>query len=221
MLAASSGPLAFGGENMPLQNRVDPFGDIHAVKAHGLFLGNRGGCFHNPDKTLKARRWTNKRWIICLLDFKDRRRALMQPGLYTELFFLDEATALAGGHRPCFECRRADATAFRDALVQAGQIQAGQSVDAIDARTAGEIQNILGGGHAREEMAPDTLPDGAMYAVGEDAFLKLNGRAHPWSFEGYGAAQPLHAAGIRLTPRLTCDALRAGYRPVLHPSAQT
>jgi hypothetical protein len=205
---------------MPLPNRVDPFGDIHAVSERGLFMGNRGGCFHRPDKTLKDRRWTSKRWIICVLSFKERRRALMQPGLYTELFFLDEATALAGGHRPCFECRRAEATAFRDALVRTGHLGSDQSANALDVRIAGEIQNTLGGGHAREATVPASLPDGAMYASGDTAYLKLGANARRWSFSGYGAAEPLHDAGLRLTPHLTCEALRAGYQPVLHASSQ-
>lgn len=204
---------------MPLQNRVDPFAEIQAAPERGLFMGNRGGCFHRNDQTLKDRRWASKRWIICVLSFKDRRRALMQPGLYTELFFLDEATALAGGHRPCFECRRADASVFRDALVRAGHFPQGQTVDAIDAGISGEIQAVLGGAH-REAIAPASLPDGAMYAAGDAAFLKLGSAARRWSFAGYGGAEPLHAEGLRLTPRLTCDALHAGYGPSLHPSAR-
>ncbi len=203
---------------MPLRNRVDPFGNIHAVPERGLFMGNRGGCFHRDDQTLKDRRWASRRWIICVLNFKDRRRALMQPGLYTELFFMDEATALAGGHRPCFECQRARASAFRDALVRTGHIAKGQSVDAIDAQVAGEIQAILGGA-PRETILPASLPDGAMYAAGDAAFLKLGKSAHQWSFAGYGSSKPLHAEGLRLTPHLTCEALKAGYTPVLHPSA--
>lgn len=204
---------------MPLQNRVDPFGAVHAVPERGLFMGNRGGCFHRPNQTLKDRRWASRRWIICVLSFKDRRRALMQPGLYTELFFLDEATALAGGHRPCFECQRARASAFRDALVSRGHVAKGQTIDAVDAQVAGEILDVLAGHLAREAIAPRTLPDGAMYAVGAGAYLKLEETARRWSFAGYGPAQPLHAEGLRLTPRLTCEALRAGYAPVLHPSA--
>lgn len=103
---------------MPLPNRVDPFGKIHAVGARGTLMGNRGGCFHRDDKTLKPTHWASRQWIVCELEFKGRRRTLMSPGRYTELFFLDEATALAGGHRPCFECRRERATAFVDAVVR-------------------------------------------------------------------------------------------------------
>jgi len=203
---------------MPLQNRVDPFGQLHAVPDRGLLMGNRGGCFHREDQTLKGRPWASRRWIICVLSFKDRRRALMQPGLYTELFFLDEATALAGGHRPCFECRRADAAAFKGGLVRLGHLQAADSVDTLDALAAGTVQDVLSGARRRETITPAELPDGAMYAAGGGAFLKLDGAARAWSFKGYGARQPLHATGDRLTPHITCEALRAGYRPLLHPS---
>lgn len=203
---------------MPLQNRADPFGQLHAVPDRGLLMGNRGGCFHRDDQTLKDRHWTSRRWIICVLSFKGRKRKLMQPGLYTELFFLDEATALAGGHRPCFECRRAEASAFKAGLVWLGLLSAGDSIDKLDALAAGEVQDVLGGNRPREDVAPADLPDGAMYAVGGAAFLKHDGAARAWSFHGYGARQPLHIAGERLTPSISCEALRAGYRPILHSS---
>ena len=93
---------------MPLQNRVNPFGELCAFSARGLFMGNRGGRFHTDAKTLTARRWASRQWICCVLDFKGRRRDVWGR-FYTELFFLDEPTAFAAGHRPCFECRRKDA----------------------------------------------------------------------------------------------------------------
>ena len=93
---------------MPLPNRVDPFGNLFADTSRGLLFGNRGGRFHRDGQTLGARRWVSRRWICCRLDFKGRHRDVWGRG-YTELFFLDEPTALAAGHRPCFECRRADA----------------------------------------------------------------------------------------------------------------
>jgi len=105
---------------MPLQNRVTPAGDIIATPHRGLLMGNRGGAFHLPDRTLGSRRWASRQWIACVLAFKDRHRpAMMQPHRYTELFFLDEATALAAGHRPCFECRRRDAEQFAMLWAQA------------------------------------------------------------------------------------------------------
>lgn len=206
---------------MPLQNRVDPFGLVHAVPARGLFMGNRGGCFHRADQTLKDRRWASRQWIICVLEFKDRRRALMQPGLYTELFFMDEATALAGGHRPCFECRRADAAAFREALITHGALDAGARAGDMDRLIAGEVQEVLTGAQAREVVSPADLPDGAMYGVDGAAYLKMEDHARAWSFDGYGPARMLHAQGLRLTPRPTCEALRAGFKPVLHETAST
>src|SRR5215471_4921643 len=96
---------------MPLQNRVDPLGELFATRARGTLFGNRGGKFHRDDKTLGARRWVSRQWICCVLEFKGRQRDVWGR-YYTELFFLDEVTALAAGHRPCFECRRADALTF-------------------------------------------------------------------------------------------------------------
>jgi hypothetical protein len=102
---------------MPLQNRVTPFGELVAAPARGLLFGNRGGRFHDRDaRTLRRRRWASKQWICCVLDFKGRHRAVWRTG-YTELFFLDEVTALAAGHRPCCECRRLAARAFQASIL--------------------------------------------------------------------------------------------------------
>src|SRR5580704_7616183 len=103
----------------PLQNRVTPFGDILVIEQRGLFIGNRG-IIHDPaTKTLLRRRWTTKAWLVCVLHYKGRRRDVMSGRSWTELFFLDEAVALAAGHRPCFFCRRGDAEAFRAAWAKA------------------------------------------------------------------------------------------------------
>src|SRR6185437_4501098 len=96
---------------MPLQNRVSPFGELFATPARGTLMGNRGGKFHGDDKTLARRRWVSRQWICCVLDFRGRQRDVWGR-YYTELFFLDEVTAFAAGHRPCFECRRKDAEQF-------------------------------------------------------------------------------------------------------------
>ena len=101
------------GAPMPLQNRVDPFGELFADAARGTMFGNRGGRFHTDDRTLTQRRWVSRTWICCVLAFKNRQREVWGRS-YTELFFLDEVTALAAGHRPCFECRRKDAEVFAD-----------------------------------------------------------------------------------------------------------
>src|SRR6478609_2298786 len=96
---------------MPLPSRVDPFGNLFATAARGTLMGNRGGRLHDSHRTLTKRRWTSRAWICCRLDFNDRHRAVWGDS-YTELFFLDEVTAFAAGHRPCFECRRKDAERF-------------------------------------------------------------------------------------------------------------
>src|SRR5258705_6555619 len=100
---------------MPLPNRVDPFGRLFAASSRGMFFGNRGGRFHSDDRTLVLRRWVSQRWICCRLAFKERHREVWGAG-YTELFFLDEPTALSAGHRPCFECRRGGAPTFAAAF---------------------------------------------------------------------------------------------------------
>src|SRR5579864_4645810 len=116
---------------MSLQNRVDPFGELIAVPARGLFMGNRGGRFHTDAKRLTARRWASRQWICCALDFKGRQRDVWGR-FYTELFFLDEPTALAAGHRPCFECRRKEAEAFAERWREARRLAARPLADEMD-----------------------------------------------------------------------------------------
>lgn len=203
---------------MPLQNRVDLFGLIHAVPDRGLFLGNRGGCFHTPDQKLKSTHWKSQQWITCVLAFKNRRRKLMQPGLYTELFFLDEATALAAGHRPCYECRFEDAKQYRNALLRAGVFADKPTAGQISAEVTGEIQSILRRQSLREETRTAELPDGAMFSKEGVAYLKWKDEAHAWSFGGYRSPTKLPRTGLRLTPRATCAALANGYLPTLHPT---
>lgn len=204
---------------MPLQNRVSPDGTIFAGPARGLLFGNRGGRIHDPaTRTLLARRWASKQWICCRLAFKDRRRTVMGSG-YTELFFLDEVTALAAGHRPCFECRRADATAF------AGFWATAQGLGRPP--RAGEIDRVLhherleGRGKRRHMRDVAGLPDGAM--VMQDAGpLAVRGDALlPWSSAGYGAPLPRPTAGTAtvLTPPAILAVLASGYQPLWHPSA--
>ncbi len=203
---------------MPLQNRVTPLGEIVAVPQRGTFMGNRG-IIHDPaTRTLLNRRWSTRAWITCVCEFRGLRREVMARRSWTELFFLDEATALAAGHRPCFFCRRADANAFRAAWAQGNSV-ARPRADAIDAvldaeRRDGRVKRLhpLPG-------PPDTLPDGAMVQAGDATLLVAKGKAWRWSFDGYAAA-PLPPGDIRLvTPPSTLRALQAGYRPKLHLSA--
>ncbi|MEM5517721.1 hypothetical protein WNY37_12250 [Henriciella sp. AS95] len=204
---------------MTLQNRVDPFGEIHASPSRGLFTGNRGGCFHREDQTLRPTRWSSRQWIICLLEFKGRRRKLMQPGLYTELFFMDEATALAAGHRPCFECRKGDALAFRGALMSRKVFDDTPSVGELDSLIAGEMQARIRQKLPLMRGPAHALPDGAMFAHAGRAWLKWQDKALAWSFNSYEAATDLPSAPVGyLTPSATLEALRGGYLPTLHPS---
>ncbi len=203
---------------MPLQNRVTPFGEILAMPQRGTFTGNRG-IIHDPaTKTLLRRRWTTKAWITCRLHFKNVRRDVMARRSWTELFFLDEATALAAGHRPCFYCRRDAAEAFRTAWAK-GHGCALPSAPQMD--TTLHLQRLqlrAGCMHALTDRIA-ALPDGAMIAAAGQAFVVLAGRPLLWQPGGYwpsGAA--INVDGL-ITPPATMAALQAGYRPVLHASA--
>jgi hypothetical protein len=192
----------------PFCNRVDPFGELWATPTRGALMGNRGGRFHRDDRTLSRRRWTSKLWIACLCEFKNRRREVWGSG-YTELFFLDEPTALAAGHRPCFECRRADAEAFRRAWPSRVPPRAAE----MDATLHSER---LSEGRKRIHAAPiEGLPDGAMIERDGRAFAVSRDRLLPWSFEGYGAPVPRPRRGPAnvLTPPSIVAALSAGYAP--------
>ena len=196
---------------MARQNRVMPWGEIVADPGRGLFMGNRG-CLHDDQRRLR-RVWQGKGWISCVLDFKARKRALMQPGRYTKLFFLDEAVALAAGHRPCAECRRADYNRFRAAWAAAG----------LAGASAAEMDQVL---HAARTAVPQlyasaaTLPEAAFVREDGEASLLLGGALRGFTPEGYGRARALPEREVEvLTPAPMIAVLRAGYRPVIHPSA--
>ncbi len=204
---------------MPLQNRVTPFARIEAVAARGLFMGQRG-CLHDERRTLVSETWKHKAWIVCVLEFRGNRRTVMAPRRYTELFFLDEAVALAAGHRPCAYCRRA---AF-DAFVGTWAELTGEPAraPALDEALHRERVPIIRG--VREHARPEELPDGAFVVDAEGrAYIKHADRLLAWSHEGYTAARDF--AGISeldvLTPASTLAVLRAGYQPVYHPSAES
>ncbi|GHD49843.1 hypothetical protein GCM10017083_22670 [Thalassobaculum fulvum] len=203
---------------MPLQNRVTPFGEIVAVPERGLFTGNRG-IIHDPaTRTLLNRRWTTKAWITCVCEFRGRRREVMAQRGWTELFFLDEATALAAGHRPCFYCRRADAVRFRDAWA-AGNGIARPLAPVMDATLHAERLERRAKRRHPLPRSLGELPDGTMVAADGEAFLVNRGRLLRWSPAGYRPADPLPICQAMITPPSTVAALAAGYRPVLHPSA--
>lgn len=209
---------AAGDRRSPLQNRVTPFGDLAAVSARGLFMGNRGGRFHTDVKTLTNRRWASRQWICCLLDFKGRHRNVWGR-FYTELFFLDEPTALAAGHRPCFECRRQDALVFAARWQAAYGLKASPRADEMDVilhqeRRRGRAKRL----HRRDI---DVLPDGAFIASEEGAFAVRGESLLRWTPEAYDARRP-KSRGIKvdvLTPPAILAILSAGYQPHWHPSA--
>ena len=202
---------------MPLQNRVTPSGDIIATPHRGMFTGNRG-IIHDPATKTLTRRWAGKAWLTCVCEFRGRRREVMGGRSWTELFFLDEATALAAGHRPCFYCRRDDANRFRAAW-EAGNRVSGMLARDIDAVLHGER---LDRGKKRMYALPapiERLPDGVMVALDGESYLIVQGRTLKWSPAGYREAQIVLADAMLLTPPSTLGALSIGYRPVLHPSA--
>ncbi|MEL6734408.1 MAG: hypothetical protein AAFO98_00790 [Pseudomonadota bacterium] len=214
----------------PLQNKVFPDGSIRAVRMRGLFMGNRGIIHDHHTRTLHpVTRWTHSAWISCLTEFKGRKRTLMDKRKYTELFFLDEVTALSAGHRPCYECRRQAANSFSEAW---------QTAHAMDARpTAPEMNRTL---HAERKTVRakrihhyewGDLPDGAMIqepAPNEGAsvgrFLaKRGGNPVLWTIHGYETVQktmtiaPAQVCDV-LTPPSIIASLQAGYQPQWHPS---
>jgi hypothetical protein len=198
---------------MTLPNRVSPFGAIEADPARGTMMGNRG-CLVGASGEL-VRRWQLERWITCVLEFKGRRRhPLMQPGLYTELFFVDEATACAAGHRPCHECRRGAASRFRDAWRE--RHPGDRGFPDIDARLHGERTR---GAHVRR--ACGELPDGAIVSLDGRAWLVVDGGLRAWTHAGYAAPRPWPVEPLTvLTPPSTIAAMRAGWQPQLHPTAR-
>jgi hypothetical protein len=202
---------------MPLQNRVLPSGEIVAIPSRGLFVGNRG-IIHDPaTRTLLRKRWSTDAWLTCVLEFRGRRRKVMERRSWTELFFLDEATAFAAGHRPCFYCRRDDANRFRAAWEKGnrtGEVLAPE-MDAVLHRERFASAKKL---HPLPK-AIDKLPDGTMVQGGEESFLIAGGKPQLWTPSGYRKVARDVGDAKLLTPPSIVRAFAAGYRPVLHGSA--
>jgi hypothetical protein len=200
---------------MPLQNRVDPFGRIIADPGRGLWTGNRG-VLHDEGRTIR-RQWQVRRWITCSLEFRGRHREVMSPRTWTELFFLDEATAFAAGHRPCGECRHPAYRRFRDLW---GAVHPADPVgaDGIDRRLHDERLAV----RARRTETADLadLPDGTFVARDGRAWLVLDRSLLAWSPAGYAAGRPRPPRGRVevLTPPSVVAVLRAGYQPQVHPT---
>ncbi|WP_371404514.1 hypothetical protein OHA10_02365 [Kribbella sp. NBC_00662] len=205
---------------MPLQNRVLPTQEIVADPGRGLLMGNRGSL-HSPDRRLGTTRWRSKAWICCVLDWKGIQRDPMPPGRWTALFFFDEAVALAAGHRPCHYCRRRDFLLYAGAWAQgqaerprAAEMDAVLHSQRVESRTRRQRTTI-------QDLAD--LPDGAMVRFDGRPALVLGQRVLPWSWEGYGEA--LRPPGLQqvetLTPPANLLVLKAGFAPLLHPSARS
>jgi hypothetical protein len=201
---------------MPRRNRVTPRSELIAHPARGLVYGNRG-CLHDEDERIR-RRWATRRWIACRLAFRGwHRETLMQPGKFTELFFLDEATAFAAGHRPCALCRREDYVRFGELWrgLHPGSIGA----DAIDGQL--HTERVDGSGQRLHQATLSDLPDGAFVRVEDDPWLLLGGRLLRWTPGGYDGSRPLPSRSLVITPPSLVEVLRAGWDgavPLLHPS---
>jgi hypothetical protein len=205
---------------MALQNRVTPFGELIATPARGLVYGNRG-CLHDDEARIR-RPYAVKRWISCRLRFRGWHRSpLMQPGRFTALFFLDESTAFAAGHRPCALCRREDYVRF----IEIWRVlhPADRGADAIDERLHGERFDPVARSQVRHALPPEPLPDGAFVARKEAAYLILGGALRRWTPAGYVGTEAVSRDALELiTPPSLVEVLRQGWDPVvplLHPSA--
>jgi hypothetical protein len=199
---------------MPLQNRVSPYGTFVRTLARGTLMGNRGGVIHNDSREI-VRRYATRRWIACVLEFKGRWRAVMSPRRYTELFFLDEAVALAAGHRPCAECRRDRYNAFRHAWNPAHP----PTADEMDAALH-PVRIDRQGRQVAWQSPLDLLPNGAIVEVDAAPWLVWDGSLSLWTPEGYTRRiqRPSTRTATVLTPQPIVACLRAGYEPMVHPS---
>jgi len=212
---------------MPIQNRITPFGTLIATPARGMFMGNRG-VLHNAKGELTGKQWSHQAWIICALEYKGARRELMQPGCYTELFFLDEATALAAGHRPCALCRPKEFKVFKAAWLKGNEhfgLNGNPGIGKIDAILHQERVSTNGRRVTFETTAGD-LPNGVFVMrpdLPETCFLYWDGMLLPWSPQGYGEKKLLKpdARLTVLTPQSIVNSFRAGYTPrVFFPGIQ-
>jgi hypothetical protein len=201
---------------MPLQNRVTPFGDVVALPGRGLMMGNRG-ILHDDSRRV-VRVFQVRRWIACVLEFRGRKRAVMRPHRYTELFFLDEAAAFSAGHRPCAECRNTDYKRFR-ALWERHHA-APANADDMDAILHAQRLD----GRKKRTYSEDVanLPDGTYVVRDGRAWLVWGNAMFAWSDAGYVARLPRPAtAGVDvLTPRSIVEIFAAGYQPNVHPSRE-
>jgi hypothetical protein len=198
-----------------LQNRVDPFGRLIETTARGLWMGNRG-VIHNKDKQI-IRPFKHKAWITCALEFKGRKRTVMTPDRWTELFFLDEATAFAAGHRPCFECRKENARRFKSCWIEGNPLynfSMTTSINQFDEiihreRINNEKKKVM------HQRTLSEIPEGTFVLIRDEPFVFSKGRLHRWTPFGYegSVAMPEGSTLTILTPYSIVNAFCAGYVP--------
>ena len=206
-----------------LQNRVDPFGTLIKTTARGAWTGTRG-VIHNEQQEI-IRPFKLKAWLTCRLEFKGRKRKVMSPNMYTELFFLDEATAFAAGHRPCCECRREDFNKFKSLWLKANPrygFEKKISIQKIDSIIHAERMDPGGTKITFEEDA-HKIPGGSFVLLNGDPFLILDKKMYKWSPFGYEqpVALPILGKLVVLTPRSVVNTFRAGYMPQMHVLSST
>jgi hypothetical protein len=205
-----------------LQNRVDPWGNLCAIASRGTLMGNRGILHDDGDRIV--RQWAHRAWVTCLLEFKGIKRPKpFSPGNYSELFFIDEATAFAAGHRPCAHCQRTRHLEFKEAWVRANvpdQLLASTLMRDIDKVLHAE-RTVPGGGKGTFDAPLVELPRGAIFEYEGIAYLVSSVGYLPWSFGGYGAAKSIGAATVVkvLTPQSVVRAFANGFTPLVHTSA--
>lgn len=208
---------------MPRRNRIDPFGDLHAVAARGMFTGNRGPLVDDDRRVV--RHHASNLWITCVTEFRGWRHPLDQPHRWTPLFFLDDAVALAAGHRPCGYCRRADYVAYKDAVGEGPGGLERPWASTLNRRLATERLRRGGGldraAHRKTWSAvASDLPDGTVVVDGAAARLLAGDRSWAFGFGGWHDPQPRQACAVDvLTPPTSVLALANGFTPVLHASA--
>lgn len=207
---------------MPLQNRIDPWGHLHAANARGSLMGNRGKL-HNEQRQI-IRDWQRLPWVTCALEFKGRKREVFAPSTYSELFFLDEATAFAAGHRPCASCRRERYDEFKASWLAANRARfslTNESIGEIDKLLHAERVNV-NGTKVTFEAPLRELPLGALFEINGESFLVWRKGLKRWSFSGYSSqeTQPSSSTLVRvLTPESIIRTFAGGFFPAVHESA--
>ncbi|WP_296282164.1 hypothetical protein [uncultured Acinetobacter sp.] len=206
---------------MTLQNRVDPWGNLIANPSkHALLMGNRG-VLHNTEKHI-VRKWKLKAWIICLTQFNDNKRVIFSPQRYSELFFLDEATAFAAGHRPCAECQRQRSQQFKTMWIKTNTSENKMKLSQIDAQL--QLERIVENDHKITfQTSLMDLPIGSCFEYANQAVMIVAKHCYLiWSFDGYEKPIDIDDESIVkvLTPHSIVETFKQGLVPHFHPSAQ-